>query len=420
MNAAGDAHAKLRAARARLILERPFIGALVMHLPLTAADARWCNTIATDARAFYFNPEYVGSLDLAETQFVLAHAALHCALRHFARRAHRTLRRWDVACDYAVNQLLADDGLKAPRDALLERAYRGMSAEEIYPLIAPERERSTLDRHLADEAGAAQGPGARGATPHSRDGESGRGELMRRAVGELDAWDDAEDCHSRGHASQAPPREPSPTEREALAVAWHGRLAAASQHARHAGRLSGSWMRLVSDFAAPVLPWRMLLSRYMMSAARDDYSFRRPARREGDALMPRLANGEGDVCVALDTSGSIAPGELADFAAEVDSLKSQMRARVTLLACDERLDARAPWRFDPWEPLVLPPDFEGGGGTSFEPVFDWISAAHYSPDVLVYFTDGEGDFPASAPQFPVVWLVKGKARVPWGERIQLN
>ena len=35
---------KLAAARTRLILEKPFLGALVMHLPLKAADAKWCKT----------------------------------------------------------------------------------------------------------------------------------------------------------------------------------------------------------------------------------------------------------------------------------------------------------------------------------------------------------------------------------------
>ncbi|MEA3154262.1 MAG: hypothetical protein QOK44_1851, partial [Betaproteobacteria bacterium] len=45
MSATNTAYAKLSAARARLILERPFIGALVMHLPLQATSAHWCNTI---------------------------------------------------------------------------------------------------------------------------------------------------------------------------------------------------------------------------------------------------------------------------------------------------------------------------------------------------------------------------------------
>jgi predicted metal-dependent peptidase len=40
--------------------------------------------------------------------------------------------------------------------------------------------------------------------------------------------------------------------------------------------------------------------------------------------------------------------------------------------------------------------------------------------MLVYFTDAEGDFPKAPPNYPVIWLVKGKGAVPWGERVQLN
>jgi predicted metal-dependent peptidase len=127
-----------------------------------------------------------------------------------------------------------------------------------------------------------------------------------------------------------------------------------------------------------------------------------------------------ELCVALDTSGSIGTEELAQFASEVDALKGQIRARVTLHACDERLDPRGPWEFQPWEALVLPKELGGGGGTRFAPVFDWIAAGQRRPDLLLYFTDAQGEFPRYAPGFPVIWLVKGRGKVPWGERIQLN
>jgi len=71
---------KLATARTRLILDRPFLGALVLRLPLVAADRKWCKTTATDARKLYFNPEFIASLTLAETEFMLAHEALHCRL----------------------------------------------------------------------------------------------------------------------------------------------------------------------------------------------------------------------------------------------------------------------------------------------------------------------------------------------------
>ena len=411
---------KLGAARTRLILERPFIGALVMHLPLVAADPRWCTTTATDARALYYNPAYIAGLTLAQTQFVLAHEAMHCALAHFARRSHRARRRWDVACDHAVNWLLAEDGLKPPPGALANADFRGLAAEEIYPLVPPDTGESPLDRHLYDDyevAGQTHAGGPGGRSFRRREETTASAQSM----GSGDCWDDAGN-ERRGHAGRGVlmPPATAASEQSELARRWQARMASAAQQARRAGRLSGSWLRLVDGLIQPQLPWRQLLVRYLVNAAREDYSFQRPSRRDGDALLPRLASGEMDLHVVLDTSGSIQNEELAQFAGEVDALKGQIRARVTLHACDERLAPDGPWVFQPWETVVLPRGLGGGGGTCFTPVFDWVASQPSRPDLLVYFTDAEGEFPRHAPGYPVIWLVKGAGRVPWGERIQLN
>ena len=197
-----EIHTKLSAARTRLILERPFIGALVMHLPLAAAGARHCPTIATDARALYFNPDYIAGLTLAETQFVLAHEALHCALAHFARRSHRMRKRWDVACDHAVNLILIQEGMRPPRGVLANTAFLGLTAEEIYPLIPPDTGETPLDEHLFEPfSGAFSGidhpphrgqlPGPGGAKPAAKAEEIDEG------------WDDAGDAPS-SHEPRAP------------------------------------------------------------------------------------------------------------------------------------------------------------------------------------------------------------------------
>ena len=78
---------KLSAARTRLIIDKPFLGALVLRLPMEEADPEWCKTTATDARKFYYNREYIDCLTNEETQFMLSHEALHCALSHFSSTA---------------------------------------------------------------------------------------------------------------------------------------------------------------------------------------------------------------------------------------------------------------------------------------------------------------------------------------------
>ena len=124
--------------------------------------------------------------------------------------------------------------------------------------------------------------------------------------------------------------------------------------------------------------------------------------------------------MAVDTSGSISDQQIAEFLSEVDALKGQMRARITLLACDARLAEDGPWVFEPWEEFKMPRSCTGGGGTSFLPVFDWVEHSGAAPQLLVYFTDADGEFPPSEPPYPVIWLVKGRSPVPWGQRIQLN
>ncbi len=141
---------KLSAARTKLILDRPFLGALVLRLPMVDATD-WCKTTATDAKSFFYNREYIEALTIEQTQFMLAHDALHCALIHFARRQHRDKHKWDVACDFAVNPLLINDGLKPPPGILYLKEYEGMTAEEIYPLIDDQLDQEPIDQHLFDK-----------------------------------------------------------------------------------------------------------------------------------------------------------------------------------------------------------------------------------------------------------------------------
>jgi predicted metal-dependent peptidase len=420
---------KLAAARTRLILEKPFLGALVMHLPLKAADPKWCKTTATDARNFYFNPEYIGRLTLEQTQFVLAHEAMHCALSHFNRRNHRQKHRWDVACDYAVNMILDDERMHGPDNALMNAAYRGLTAEEIYPVLHEDPPEETQDMHLFDNE-PSEG-GGEGEQQEQNDADKDKGQGEKPEPGEGEGGGKPEQQDNQGQGSQQEQNEeaqsasesqmpPPPTDPDKLDEQWKSRLASAAQAARQAGKLSQSMLRLVDNLLAPQLPWRALLARYMMNAARDDYSFQRTSRREGDAMMPRLYSQSVNVIVALDTSGSVTRDELQEFLTEIDALKVQVRAEVTLHACDDKLDASGPWCYAIWEAMTLPPELSGGGGTDFRPVFEWISCEHLNPDLLVYFTDAEGQFPEIEPAHPVVWLVKGKARTPFGIRIQLN
>jgi predicted metal-dependent peptidase len=402
---------KLSAARTQLIIDKPFLGALVLRLPITVGSPTWCKSIAVDARALYYNRDFIARLSLDETKFMLAHEALHCALAHFNRRQHRAKRRWDLACDYAINVLLVADGLVAPAGAPLNAKFHGMTAEQIYPCLQEIPDAQSLDDHIyEDDAGSTEGAHGGGGDPDGAPPDDGKPPTGAGAPA-------AGDSAAGGAPRPVPARE---TEREQLATQWQLRLAGAAQEAKRAGKLSDSMARLVGDLLQPQLPWRMLLARYLSAAARTDYSFSRPTRREGSAILPGLRAAYVDVVVIIDTSGSIAAKEMNEFVSELNALKGSVNARVTLHACDALLAADGPWTFEPWEELRLPKEFSGGGATKFTPAFDWAARLDRQPDLLLYFTDARGEFPEHEPAFPVLWLVKGKGAVPWGQRVQLN
>lgn len=424
-------HTKLTAARTRLILDKPFLGALVLRLPMKAAKDDWCPTTATDAKTFYFNPEYIHDLSLDQTQFMLSHEALHCALSHFSRRQHRIKHRWDLACDFAINPLLIDDGLVPPPNAQVLREYAGMTAEEIYPLIDDLEDMETLDQHVYDQENQNTG-GSGSLPPQDKDTQGGQQQDQEQTTapasqaGQQDPEDSETQSQPSGEgkeASSQPADAPPPLsneERETLQIQWQQRMAGAAQQAMQAGKLSGALARIIDHLLQPQLPWRLLLARYMTESARDDFSYMRPSRREGNAIFPSLKSEQIDIAIAVDTSGSIKAAEVSEFLSEVSALKGQLRARITLIPCDSKIMENAPFFYEPWDDITLDQTITGGGGTDFRPVFNWLDETGKQPDLLVYFTDAEGNFPDIEPNFPVIWLVKGRKKTPWGQRIQLN
>ncbi|GJL83583.1 MAG: hypothetical protein DHS20C01_32170 [marine bacterium B5-7] len=404
MNAVDPAQ-RLSAAATRLVLDRPFLGALVLRLPTRAAGP-WCKTVATDARAFYYNPDYIRDLAIDQVEAALAHEALHLALSHFSRRQHRDRHRWDVACDFAINALLVAEGMTLPPDAIHMPEFAGMSAEEIYPLLDENPEQEPHDQHLYDS---------------NRDDDDARHDESEGQDGEAQGGPSPRGGGNASNADEGDPMPPplSMEEKEILSAQWQQRTAGAAQQALQSGKLSQQMARHIDHLMKSQVPWRALLARFMSFSGREDFNYHRPSRREGEAILPSLRSAQVALVIAIDTSGSITDKEMRDFFAEVNALKGQVRARAIVLACDDTLHVDAPWVFEPWEPIELP-DLAGGGGTRFVPVFNWLDGRDAAPDALIYFTDADGEFPNCAPSYPVVWLVKGRQPVPFGERIQLN
>ena len=94
---------------------------------------------------------------------------MHPVLQHHTRRGGRNLRRWNMACDYAINPMLLDAGLTLPKDVLLDNRLRGMSAEHIYSLLEEEEpnQSSSSDADTEDQDDSADNGEAGSNTPET-------------------------------------------------------------------------------------------------------------------------------------------------------------------------------------------------------------------------------------------------------------
>ena len=130
MNIDEQATARVQKARAELIMARRFYGVLVSNVEPVLS--RKFPTMATDGKRHFFNPEFICGLSQAELLGVQCHESEHDARHHGSRREGRDPVKWNEACDYAINIDLIDEGFTLPKGALIDRKYRGMSAEDIY------------------------------------------------------------------------------------------------------------------------------------------------------------------------------------------------------------------------------------------------------------------------------------------------
>ena len=148
---------RIQKARTTLLLDHPFFGTLLFRLGARSRTS--IETMATDGVSLFFNPKFVETLSTAELIGTLAHETMHPALQHHTRRGSRNTKRWNMACDFAINPLLVEAGLTLPKDVLLDHRFRGMSAERIYNLLEAEEEKQNSSDDKSQKGGESQSNG---------------------------------------------------------------------------------------------------------------------------------------------------------------------------------------------------------------------------------------------------------------------
>jgi len=359
---------QLTRARTGLIIDMPFFGELALRLKVIEDYS--VPTLVTNGKFIKYNPDFTKTLSPSLTKSAFGHEVGHCIYEHMSRRGDRNPKKWNMAGDYVINAMLKDSGFEIGEGWLFNPAFAGMGTDEIYALLPDMPE---------DEGGS---------------GEPG---------GPLDNCEDSDSDSS-----------------ETDAIEWKIAVIQAANSAKMHGKLPASMERFIEEITTAKVDWREQLRRFVTEISKNDYTWSRPNRRfvAHNLFLPSAySESMGLLVDAIDTSGSITQDVLNAFGSEISAAWNLARPeQLVNIYCDAAINHVD--TFNSGDELHF--KMHGGGGTDFNPPFEYIEQQGIKPACFIYLTDGYGPFPKEPPDYPVLWCMTTDVVAPWGETIRVE
>ena len=374
-------------AAVRLMLKYPFWSEL--YYSMTVYSAPDIPTLATDGVNLWVNPEFWATLSLDLKISAVAHEIGHKMLLHSTRRGGRNPTLWNMAADYVVNGILHNNGFKLGDEWLFDAKYLGMSTEAVYNALEDQLIKEKPPRKGQGE-GQGEGEG------ESEGGGPGRGQSVPSSVPKSWAakWQDIKEV------TGAP--ETIDKYEKAIIEQVQKAVLSAQQHGH-----SPAGMEAFEGVCLPTSePWFNHLQRFMQSLSVAEYSWAKMNRRMmvvHNVFAPHhYAESLGEVVVAIDASGSVFDAyHQSNFAGHTQAILSEAKpSKVHVMFFDSAIT-----RYEEMDygDLTFNTRPKGGGGTDFRPIFDAIEDLGIAPAVVIVLTDCAGDYPTTAPEYPVIW-----------------
>lgn len=369
-----------------ILLKHPFYGFLLQTMKWKEASNM--PTMATDGKNIYYNAEFFNKLTIKERTFAIAHEIFHCMVYSIQRTGGRDRQYWNMASDYAINANLIEDKVgECRKDWLYDPKYAGLSADEIYKLLVQNKaeKKQGQDMHLDPSDGLGQ----------DSDGEGEEGEGKMPKISEDQMNKNMED--------------------------FKREMVRAYQNAKMSGELPKSIQKIVDEYINPRINWKTLLQVSIRSLFKNDTTWQRPNRRSVDRrfILPTTwFEDTVDVCVSIDTSGSISDADKVVFLSEVMGILTSFKnCKMQIWCFDTEVHAHKVYAQNE---LSQVPSYvmEGGGGTSIQCNFDYMKEKRIKPKQLVVFTDGFNcsDFWGDPNYCDTVFIIHSNPnpRVPFG------
>lgn len=375
-------------AKSQLTLKYPYFGMLASRLKHESSES--ISGYASNGVRFIYNPEFITKRSVDEVMFILTNCVMHHVLAHQQRQLNRKGPLWQLATDFAINNMLHQNGLTIPQGANFNEEFEGMYAEEIYVELK-EAYFGAIDDAFEDDNARPNENFVPNTQPKGEEDESGIFSNLANIEDDLDAQTESE---------------------------WQYAASITQEIAQRKSAMPSGLDRLAKKRKASNVDWRFVLYNAINRHMRNNYAFMPPNKKHihRGFILPSLTSDTLSLCVAIDTSGSINDELLGLFLEEFKNIMQNFPAvQIELIIADAKVHGH--YTFQGGEKMDFP--LKGGGGTDYRPVFEYIDANLPMNTMLLYFTDGDGWFPKIPPAYEVLWALSRNAKVPFGRGLVL-
>jgi predicted metal-dependent peptidase len=380
----------------------------------------------TERLVLLYEPDWIADEDPLIIATGLAHEVMHDQSKHILRgKRYPDMKRFNRAGDLSINHALRQQMRQTKQGPvpiwkiapwfLLPETYGfppGLTADQYYHLL------EELD--ASDPGAGTKGEGEGDGHPKCTIGAGHCGGIAGNPLGPaFEARMDAE--KGRTDADLQVARRETTKQIKKAFEAQHGR-----------GSLPGAFAEIVQAAEEEsIIPWEQQLQTvmcYAIGRARAgglDFSLSRPSRRSylRGFPIPGLVRRELTVFLVIDSSASMGTKQLQHAVRETAAVLIQTGAENVFLCIVDTAVRMEPQRIslEDLENLNVP----GRGGTDFRPAFKAAEEMVPHPDILIYFSDGDGNAPKEPPDnMHTIWCVVPSSyqRIPatWGDVIIIS
>ena len=412
MNLNLTAKEKLIKARVQLLQDNPFFGSLAMGLTFIETDS--LSTAGIDKRGIMvYNPKFVDKLTLDETKTLVVHEIMHVANLHFTRIGSRNIVAWNQSGDIVINNLEVNNGFRFSGGLLVgiiphDNTYKDgdLIVEEIDKKCVEEVYNIVIKNFKDEDNGGGSGKG-------EGDGESKDGNQNPNGFDE----------HKYDNEDSSNPT--TQEENRKIEEMWKQNIADAVQRAKQQGNLPKGMERMIENIESPQVSWKRVLYKMVQNSIPQGYTYNEPHKRTHSLgiYLPKRKRGQKlDLVVAIDTSGSIGKDELTKFFSELYSIANSFSSvNIHVLGWDTQCESHNIIDNYNKQKLLSEINLQGGGGTDFTGIYDYLKSKNIKSKLLVFFTDGYADF-SEREEIKTLWVISsgGRTDMPFGTTILLN